>query len=54
MGKYLTAVMHLSMNNNITITSSDKGGGVNIMDSTYYKNKIMELLNVKNKFFYQP
>ena len=42
--------------NNIIITPSDKDDSIVIIDSTYYNNKIMELLNEKNtyKFLYKP
>ena len=41
----MIALRGLSRNKNITTTPSDKGGGVLIMDSTHYNNKIIELLD---------
>ena len=43
--RHIAALRVLSRNN---IISSDKGGGVIILDSTQYNNKIMELSSNKN------
>ena len=37
--RQIAALRGLSMNNNITVTPSDKGAGVFITDSTHYNNK---------------
>ena len=39
------AIMLLKKDNRLTIEEGDKGGACVIMDSDYYKEKIMELLN---------
>ena len=42
--RYITALKSLSYNHNIVISPSEKGGGVVIMDSTDYNQKLMDLL----------
>ena len=42
--RYITALKSLSSNHNIIISPSDEGGGVVIMDSMLYNQKLMDLL----------
>ena len=48
--RYITALNSLSSNHNIIISPSDKGGGVVIMDSTVYNQKLMDLLGDNNTY----
>ena len=48
--RYITALKSFSSNHNIVISSSDKGGGVVIMDSTVYKQNLMDLLGDNNTY----
>ena len=48
--RYITALKSLSSNHNIVISPSDKGGGVVIMDSAVYNQKLMDLLDDDNTY----
>ena len=48
--RYITALKSLSSNHNIVISPSDIGGGVVIMDSTVYNQKLMDLLDDNNTY----
>ena len=48
----ITALKSLSSNHNIVISPSDKSGGVVIMDSTVYNQKLMDLLRDIRLDFY--
>ena len=48
--RYITALKSLSSNHNIVISPSDKGGGVVIMDSMVYNQKLMDLLDDNNTY----
>ena len=48
--RHLDALQTLAHNEKLTITSSDKGGGVVIMDTTTYHSKIYDLLNDANTY----
>ena len=39
------AMTRLSKNRNLTIKSADKGGGIVVMDSAFYKKKVEDHLN---------
>ena len=43
--RYINALENLAMDKNITVTQADKGGGVIIMDSSHYLQKLNELLS---------
>ena len=46
------AILSLQNDDSIVIREADKGGGIVIMNSEFYKNKIKEMLN--DKAFYKP
>ena len=48
--RYITALKNLSKRQDITITSSDKGGGIVIMNTNTYNDKMMDLLNDTNTY----
>ena len=48
--RYISAQTNLAKNKNITITSADKDGGIVILDTIDYNNKLMNLLNDKNTY----
>ena len=48
--RYITALKSLSSNRNIIIAPSDKGGGVVIMDSMVYNQKLMDVLGNNNTY----
>jgi len=48
--RYITALKSLSNNQEILITSSDKGGGIVIMNSSQYNDKMLELLSDQNTY----
>ena len=48
--RYITALKFLSSNPNIVISTSDKGGDVVIMDSTVYKQTLMDLVGDNNTY----
>ena len=47
---HLTALQRLSKNNNLIITNSDKGGGVVILNTDDYVDKVQAILNDSTKF----
>ena len=51
--RYNVALEELRRNKNIIITSSDKGGGVVVMDKTEYEQKMNDLLNDSNTYVKQ-
>ena len=51
--RYITALKSLSSNHNIVISPSGKGGGIVIMDSTVYNQKLMVITTVMNKYPYK-
>ena len=46
--RYITALKSLSSNHNIVISPSDKVGGIVIIDSMVYNQKLMDLLGENN------
>ena len=48
--RYIQALRDLSKDNNIRVTSADKGGGVVILDSATYIEKMNDLLNDENTY----
>ena len=48
--RYITALRSLSSNHNVIISPSDEGGGVVIMDSSVYNQKLMDLLDDSNTY----
>ena len=43
--RYINALENLAVDKNITVTQADKGGGMIIMDSSQYLEKLNELLS---------
>ena len=52
--RYITALKSLSSHHNIVISPSDKGGGIVIMDSTVYNQKLLDLLDDNNTYDTYP
>ena len=52
--RYILALKNLAKNNNITITSSDKGGEIIVLDTIDYYNKLTNLLNDKSLIILPP
>lgn len=48
--RYIQALRGLAKDNNVTITTADKGGGVVILDKINYKRKMSELLCDNNTY----
>ena len=48
--RYTTALQNLANNKNLIITSADKGGGIVIMNTNTYDEKMFELLNDTNTY----
>lgn len=48
--RYINALSHMANDHNIIISPADKGGGIVIMETTEYKNKILQLLQDKHTY----
>lgn len=48
--RYMNALKSLSTNSDITISPSDKGGGVVVMDTAAYNQKMLDLLNDRDTY----